>query len=180
MALLKAILVENTIEMERERLMLSKVDGDTETKDATIIMQQDVLNIDQFGENKKEIEKAQMLKLLAINNFGKQHKEVGNAIQRVIGRHGFKNIYDYLLQGQMPLSVYHDKNHFGEGLYYVRRQDFEEQNALRLWDGFVNYVSDKCIDIWDTGHMESIFAEDELFDNTRFRKHPMLTTSFYG
>ena len=177
MALLKAILAENTIEMERERLMLSKVDGDTETKDATIIMQQDVLNIDQFGENKKEIEKAQMLKLLAINNFGKQHKEVGNAIQRVIGKHGFKNVYDYLLQGQMPLSVYHDKNHFGEGLYYVRRQDFEEQNALRLWDGFVNYVSDKCIDIWDTGRMESIFAEKELLDNTCFRKHPVLKMS---
>lgn len=177
MALLKAILAENTIEMIREREMLSKIGGDTETRDATIIMQQDILNLDQFGENKKEIEKAQMLKFLAISQFGKEHKEVGTAIQRVVEKHGFKNGYDYLLQGQMPLSVYHDKEKFGEGLYTIRKQDFEERGGLVLWDGFVNFVSNKCIDIWDTERMQEIFAEEELLDNTCFRKHPVLKLS---
>ncbi len=177
MALLKAILAENSFEMIREREMLSKIGGDTETRDATIIMQQDILNLDQFGENKKELEKAQMLKFLAISNFGKENKEVGEAIKRIVEKQGFKSVYDYLLQGQMPLSVYHDTSKFGEGLYYIRRQDFEQHDGLRLWDGFVSFVSDKCIDIWDTEKMASIFAEDELLDNTCFRKHPVLKMS---
>ena len=177
MALLKAILAENTIEMIREREMLSKIGGDTETRDATIIMQQDILNLDQFGENKKELEKAQMLKFLAISNFGKDHEEVGAAIKMIVEKQGFRSVYDYLLLGQMPLLVYHDTNKFGEGLYYIRRLDFEQRNGLRLWEGFVKFVSDKCIDIWDTERMKSIFSEDELLDNTCFRKHPVLKVS---
>lgn len=176
-ALLKAILAENSQEMSRERDMLSKIVGDTETRDATIIMQQDILNLDQFGENKKEIEKAQMLKLLAINNFGKEHKDVGEAIKKVVEKYGFKSVYDYLILGQMPLSVYHDTNKFGEGLYYIKRQDFEQRNGLRLWNGFVAFVADKCIDIWDTEKMTSIFADEELLDNTCFRKYPVLKMS---
>lgn len=177
LALLKAILSENTKEMSREREMLGKIGGDTETRDATIIIQQDILNLDQFGENKKEIEKAQILKFLAISQFGKEHKEVGTAIQRVVEKQGFRNGYDYLLQGQMPLSVYHDKEKFGEGLYAIRRSEFEKRGGLLLWDGFVNFVSDKCIDIWDTERMQEIFAEEELLDNTCFRKHPVLKMS---
>lgn len=95
-------------------------------------MQQDMLNLDQFGENKKELEKAQMLKFIALTEFGKEHKEVGEAIRRVVNNHGFQNEFSYMLLAQMPLSVYHDKKNFKEGLYYVRRQDYEQTNALRL------------------------------------------------
>ena len=177
MALLKAILAENTLEMERERVMLSKIGGEVDMKDATIIMQQDILNLDQFGENKKEIEKSQMLKFMAICNFGKKHKEVGEAIQRVIEKSGFRGSYDYLLTAQMPLSVFHDNDNFGEGLYILKREELERHSALRLWNGFVAFVADKCIDIWDTEKMTSIFAEDELLDNTCFRKRPVLKIS---
>ena len=56
-ALLKAILAENSLEMHREKEIIGKIDGDAEIRNAMIIMQQDILNIDQFGENKKELEK---------------------------------------------------------------------------------------------------------------------------
>jgi len=44
-ALLKAILAENSMEMQREKEILARIDGDTDIRDAKIIMQQDVLNI---------------------------------------------------------------------------------------------------------------------------------------
>lgn len=176
-SLLKAILAENTKEMAREKEMLSKIGGEADIRDAMIVMQQDVLNIDQFGENKKEIEKSQMLKYLALCEFGKEHREVGEAIKRVIGKHGFESAYSYMLLAQMPLSVYHDKEKFGEGLFCLRRVDFEQLGALRLWEEFVSYVSDKHIDVWDTEKMKTIFTEQELLDNTCFRKYPVLKMS---
>ena len=176
-ALLKTILVENTYEMGRERKMLANIGGQGEMKDATIIMQQDVLNINQFGENKKEIEKAQMLKFLALCRFGKENRAIGAAIQRVVGKYGFKNEFDYVLLAQMPLAIYHDNNNFGEGLFHIRRDDYVKRDALRLWDGFEAFVSDKCIDIWDTERMKSIFTEEEMLDNTCFRKYPVLKVS---
>lgn len=179
-ALLKAILTENSMEMKREKGMLDKIVSgieDVGLRDAVIIMQQDVLNIDQFGENKKELEKAQMFKFIALTEFGKEHKEVGDAIRRVVNNHGFKNEFSYMLLAQMPLAIYHDKNNFKEGLYYVRRQDYEQTEALRLWDEFESYVADKCIDIWDTEKMKTIFNEQEILDNTCFRKFPVLKMS---
>lgn len=179
-ALLKAILTENSIEMKREKGMLDKIVAETEDvelRDAMIIMQQDVLNIDQFGENKKELEKAQMFKFIALTEFGKEHKEVGDAIRRVVNNHGFKNEFSYMLLSQMPLAIYHDKNNFKEGLYYVRRQDYEQTDALRLWEEFVTYVADKCIDVWDMDKMSTIFTEQEMLDNTCFRKYPVLKIS---
>lgn len=176
-ALLKAILTENSIEMRREKDVLEKIDGEIEIRDAKIIMQQDVLNLDQFGENKKELQKAQMLKYIALCEFGKEHKEVGEAIKRVVNRYGFQNEFSYMLLAQMPLAVYHDKENFKEGLYYVRKQDYVETDAIRLWNEFVNYVSDKCIDIWDTEKMISIFTKQEMLDNTCFRKYPVLKMS---
>ncbi len=175
-ALLKAILVENTSEMERERGMLSKISGVGAMRDATVIMQQDVLSIDQFGENKKELEKAQILKFLALCQFGKRHKKVGKAIRSVIRKAGFENEFQYMLLAQMPLSVYHDKDKFGEGLYTIKRVDFEK-SGLKLWEGFEHYVSDKCIDIWDTERMKSLFSEQEILDNTCFRRFPVLKMS---
>ena len=176
-ALLKAILAENSIEMLNEKEILGKIDGEAEIRDAKIIMQQDILNLDQFGENKKELEKAQLLKFLALSNFGKEHKEVGEAIKRVVEKHGFPNEFNYMLLAQMPLTVYHDKENFKEGLYYVRRQDYEKNNALELWDKFVTYISDKCIDIWSREKMNTIFTEQELLDYTCFRKYPVLRMS---
>ncbi len=176
-ALLKAILTENSIEMKREKDVLEKIDGEIEIRDAKIIMQQDVLNLDLFGENKKELEKAQMLKYIALCEFGKEHKEVGEAIKRVVNRYGFQNEFSYMLLAQMPLAVYQDKENFKEGLYYVRKQDYVETDAIKLWNEFVNYVSDKCIDIWDTEKMISIFTEQELLDNTCFKKCPILKMS---
>ena len=79
-ALLKAVLAENSKEMKREKVMLDKIveeTEDVELRDAMIIMQQDILNVDKFGENKKELEKSQMLKFLALHKFGKEHKEIG-------------------------------------------------------------------------------------------------------
>lgn len=176
-ALLKAILTENSIEMRLEMGALEKIDGEIEIRDAKIIMQQDVLNLDQFGENKKELEKAQMLKYIALCEFGKEHKEVGEAIRRVVNKYGFQNEFSYMLLAQMPLAVYHDKENFKEGLYYVRKRDYVETGAIRLWEEFINYVSDKCIDIWDTKKMSSIFTEQEMLDNTCFRKYPVLKMS---
>ena len=176
-ALLKAILTENSNEMRREKGVLEKIDGEIEIRDAKIIMQQDVLNLDQFGENKKELEKAQMLKFIALCEFGKEHKQVGEAIKRVVNRYGFQNEFSYMLLAQMPLAVYHEKENFKEGLYYVRKQDYVETDAIRLWNEFVNYISDKCIDIWDTEKMISIFTEQEMLDNTCFRKYPVLKMS---
>jgi len=176
-ALLKAILAENSMEMQREKEILARIDGDTDIRDAKIIMQQDVLNIDQFGENKKELEKAQIFKFLTLTEFGKEHKEVGDAIRRVVNKSGFRNEISYMLLAQMPLAVYHDKENFKEGLYYIRQQDYEQTESLQLWNKFVKYISDKCIDIWDTEKMSTIFTEQELLDNTCFRKYPILKMS---
>ena len=176
-ALLKAILVENSMEMQREKEILVGIDGDTDIRDAKIIMQQDVLNIDLFGENKKELEKAQILKFMTLTEFGKEHKEVGEAIRRVVNKYEFPNEITYMLVAQMPLAIYHDKENFKEGLYYIRQQDYEQTKSLQLWNEFVKYISDKCIDIWDTEKMGTIFAEKELLDNTCFRKYPILKMS---
>ena len=176
-ALLKAILVENSMEMQREKEILVGIDGDTDIRDAKIIMQQDVLNIDLFGENKKELEKAQILKFMSLTEFGKEHKEVGEAIRRVVYKYEFSNEITYMLVAQMPLAIYHDKENFKEGLYYIRQQDYEQTKSLQLWNEFVKYISDKCIDIWDTEKMGTIFAEKELLDNTCFRKYPVLKMS---
>lgn len=176
-ALLKAILVENSMEMQREKEILVGIDGDTDIWDAKIIMQQDVLNIDLFGENKKELEKAQILKFMTLTEFGKEHKEVGEAIRRVVNKYEFPNEITYMLVAQMPLAIYHDKENFKEGLYYIRQQDYEQTKSLQLWNEFVKYISDKCIDIWDTEKMGTIFAEKELLDNTCFRKCPVLKMS---
>lgn len=176
-ALLKAILVENSMEMQRKKEILVGIDGDTDIRDAKIIMQQDVLNIDLFGENKKELEKAQILKFMTLTEFGKEHKEVGEAIRRVVNKYEFPNEITYMLVAQMPLAIYHDKENFKEGFYYIRQQDYEQTKSLQLWNEFVKYISDKCIDIWDTEKMGTIFAEKELLDNTCFRKYPVLKMS---
>ena len=64
-ALLKATLAENGLEMCREREVLGKIDAKApDIRDALIIMQQDILNLDQFGDNKKELEKTQIFKYL--------------------------------------------------------------------------------------------------------------------
>ena len=180
MALLKAILVENSNEMEREKQMLDKIcvtTEDAELRNAMIIMQQDILNLDKFGENKKELEKAQTLKFMALTEFGKEHKDVGEAIKRVVNNHGLQNELSYMLLARMPLDVYHDKENYNEGLYYVRRMDFEQTKSLQLWNEFVTYISDKCIDIWNTAKMSIIFTEQELLDDTCFRKYPVLKIS---
>lgn len=179
-ALLKAVLAENSKEMKREKAMLDKIIAETEDvelRDAMIIMQQDILNVDKFGENKKELEKSQMLKFLALHKFGKVHKEIGEAIKRVVKRNGFENEFSYLLLAQMPLAVYHDTNNFGEGLYFIRRKDYEELQAVRLWNEFVLYVADKHIDVWDTEHMGLLLSEAEMQDHTCFRKYPVLKFS---
>lgn len=179
-ALLKAILAENSKEMEREKAMLTKIIAETEDvelRDAKVIMQQDVLNVDKFGENKKELEKSQMLKFLALYKFGKEYKEVGEAIKRVVKNNGFESEFSYLLLAQMPLSVYHDTHNFGEGLYFICRKGFEELQAIRLWNEFVLYVADKHIDVWDTEKMVQLLSDDEMQDNTCFRKYPILKFS---
>ena len=179
-ALLKAMLAENSKEMKREKEMLSRIRAETEDvelRDAMIIMQQDMLNVDKFGENKKELEKSQMLKFLALHEFGKEHKEVGEAIKRVVKQNVFKNEFSYLLLAQMPLAVYHDTNNYGEGLYFIRRNDFEKLQAKRLWNEFVSYVADKHIDVWDTESMRQMLSDEEMQDNTCFRKYPVLKFS---
>lgn len=175
--LLKAVLVENNREMQREKIILGKIGGPDDEKDAKIIMQQDMLSLDQFGENKKELEKGQLLKCLTLCNYGRKHPEVGNAIKRVIAQHGYENEYKYLLLAQMPLSIYQDKDGFGEGLITINRDDFLRRGNTMMWDGFVSYVKDKSIDVWDFEKMSIIFSEEELLDNTCFRKYPVLKMS---
>lgn len=175
--LLKAVLVENNREMQREKKILGKIGGPDDEKDAKIIMQQDMLSLDQFGENKKELEKGQILKCLALCNYGRKHPEVGNAIKRVIAQHGYESEYKYLLLAQMPLSIYQDKDGFGEGLITINRDEFLRRGNTMMWDGFVSYVKDKSIDVWDLEKMSNIFSEKELLDNTCFRKYPVLKMS---
>lgn len=177
-SLLKATLSENSREMSRERIILSKISNDDPNiRDAMIIMQQDILNLDQFGENKKELEKAQQLKYLILCQYGKKHNLIGDAIKRVVNNSGFQNEYKYLLFANLPVSIYHDKNHFGEGLISVCRNDFKNDDGLKLWNAFVSYVSDKYLDVWNTDNLKSVFKEDELLDNTCFRKYPVLKLS---
>lgn len=177
-SLLKATLVENSIEMDREREILGKIDeNNPEIRDAMIFMQQDMLNQDQFGDNKKELEKAQMFKCLLLCKFGKQHKEVETVIKRIVNRYGFSNRYEYMLLANIPLALYHDKSHFGEGLIYICEDDFKRRGGMRLWLGFVSFISNKCLDVWDVEKMASVFTEKELLDNTCFRKYPVLKMS---
>ena len=176
-ALLKAMLAENSKEMQREREILQKIEGEPVIKDAKIIMQQDLLNLDEFGENKKELEKVQVLKYLVLCEYGKENKQVGEAIKRVVNKHGFDSEYGYMLLAQMPFSVYHDNNNFKEGLYYLRRSDYEKTGSLLLWNEFVSYIADKCIDVWDNERMREIFTDKEVLDNTCFRKYPVLKMS---
>lgn len=177
-ALLKSTLVENGIEMEREREVLGRIDEkNPDIRDAMIIMQQDMLNLDQFGGNKKELEKAQIFKYLLLCKFGEEHKEVGAAIKRIVNRYGFSNRYEYMLLANMPLTIYHDKNNFGEGLIYICEDDFKRRNGMRLWRGFVSFISNKCLDVWDVEKMASFFTEKEILDNTCFRKYPVLKMS---
>lgn len=177
-SLLEATLAENSREMVREREILSKIGEDNPgIRDAMIFIQQDILNLDQFGENKKEIEKAQLLKYLLLCRFGNDYKEVGDAIKHVVNQSGFQSEYDYILLANLPISIYHDKDHFGEGLISIRLDDFKEEGGLRLWNAFVSYVSDKCLDVWDTERLKTVFEEEELLDNTCFRRYPVLKMS---
>ena len=177
--LLRAVLAANSTEMKREAELLKIIgtEQDVDVRDSMIIMQQDVLSLDQFGENKKELEKVQMLKYMALCDFGRQHHEVGRAIKRVVEKHGFLNEWNYLLLAQMPLAVYHDKDGFGEGLVVIRRSDLDREGGNGMWNQFVSYVEDKCIDIWDTEKMKDVFSEEEMLDNTCFRKYPVLKMS---
>lgn len=175
--LLKAILVENGDELEREKEILGKTEGDAALRDAMIIMQQDILNLDKFGENKKELEKVQIMKYLALCEFGKHNKQVGDAIKRVINKHGLESVYKYMLLAQMPLGVYQEEDGFKEGLICVKKSDFEKTSSPNLWNEFVSYVSDKCIDVWDTERLAKLFSAEEIIDNTCFRKRPVLKMS---
>ncbi len=176
-ALLKAILIENSIELQRERDILGKIKGEAELRDAMILMQQDILSLDRFGENKKELEKVQLLKYLALCNFGKSNSLVGDAIKRVVNRHGFESEFQYVILADLPLGVYHDNKGFKEGLIYLRKEDFSRTNTTNIWNQFVSFVADKSIDVWDTERMKDIFNEQEVLDNTCFRKYPVLKMS---
>lgn len=175
--LLKAILVENGDELEREKEILGKIDGDAALRNAMIIMQQDILNLDKFGENKKELEKVQIMKCLALCEFGKHNKQVGDAIKRVIDEHGLESVYKYMLLAQMPLGVYQEEDGFKEGLICLKKSDFGKTSSPSLWNEFVSYVSDKCIDVWDTEGIAKLFSAEEIIDNTCFRKRPVLKLS---
>lgn len=178
LSLLKATLSENSREMMREREILSKIgDDDPDLRDAMIIMQQDILNLDHFGENKEELEKAQLLKYLALCQYGKENTVIGDAIKQVVNSSGFKNEYDYMLLASLPVSLYKDKNNFEEGFICVRREDFKNSEGLKLWNAFVSYVSSKILDVWDIEQLKIVFAQDELLDNTCFRKYPVLKIS---
>lgn len=177
--LLRAVLAANSTEMKREAglLKIMETETDVHIRDAMIMMQQDILSLDQFGENKKELEKVQMLKYLVLCEFGRKHSEVGRAIRQVIKKYGFQNEWHFMLLAQMPLAIYHEKDGFGEGLLVIRRIDLDREGAHEMWNQFVSYVGDKCIDIWDTEKMKVVFSEEELMDNTCFRKYPVLKMS---
>jgi hypothetical protein len=67
--MLKAVLAENSVELENERSKLAKITLETDLRDALIIMQQDLLNVNMFGTNIHELEKTQILKFLALCGF---------------------------------------------------------------------------------------------------------------
>lgn len=87
LSMLKAVLAENSVELENERSKLAKIALETDLRDALIIMQQDLLNVNMFGTNIHELEKTQILKFLALCGFGKtQNKKVGDAIRVIVNR----------------------------------------------------------------------------------------------
>lgn len=176
-SMLKAVLAENSVELENERSKLDKITLETDLRDALIIMQQDLLNVNMFGTNIHELEKTQILKFLALCGFGKTHnKKVGDAIRAIVDRSGFKNIYSYLLTAQMPLKVYHDQENFSEGVTVLRKEDFEALQASDLWDNFVKYIADKHLDLNNRPLMEERLADSEIKDNTCYKIGPVLKT----
>ena len=176
--LLKATLSENTVEMLREKESFEiKNDLSPDIRDALVVMQQDVLNLDRFGDNKQELKKSQLLKFLMLCEFGKKYKEVGMAIRNVVDYCGFKSEYEYMILANLPFEIYHDKNGFGEGLFYIRRSDFKDSYGKRIWEKYVAYVSNKCLDVWDMKKLQTILRDEELLDNTCFRKYPVLKMS---
>lgn len=176
-ALLKAILAENSIELENERSKLAKIVLETELRDALVIMQQDLQNVNMFGTNINELVKTQILKFLALCGFGKnQNKKVGDTINSIIERSGFKNVYSYLITAQMPLKVYHDKENFSEGVTVLKKEDFEALHALDIWDNFVKYITDKHLDLSNRPLLESRLADSEIKDNTCYKIGPVLKT----
>lgn len=176
-AMLKAVLAENSVELENERSKLAKIALEADLRDALVIMQQDLLNVNMFGTNINELEKTQMLKFLALCGFGKfRNKKVGDAINTIIERSGFKNVYSYLITAQMPLKVYHDKENFSEGVTVIRKEDFEALKALDIWDNFVKYIDDKHLDLNNRPLLESRLADSEIKDNTCYKIGPVLKT----
>lgn len=82
-----------------------------------------------------------------------------------------------MVLGNLPNRIYYDKHNFGEGIVYVRREDFKGENGWRLWDQFVDFVSNKSLDVWDTEIISTVLSDDEFLDNTCFRKFPVLKMS---
>lgn len=118
-----------------------------------------------------------MMKYFVLCEFGRHNKDVGDAIQRVLKKHGFESMSSYIIHAQMPLNIYHDKDNFKEGLCYIVREDYEKRNGLYLWNSYASIIADKCIDIWNTEKMKDIFKEKELLNNTCFKKYPVLKMS---
>ena len=175
LGVLKALLAENSVEMERERSMLAEIAIEEENRDAMVIMQQDVLNVDMFGNNINELNKVQQLKFLSLCGFAKKHSEKLNvAIKNVVIHQGQKNVYSYLFTVLLPLRVYKAPNNFNEGVLKLRRRDYEDLNALALWNNFVSFIKDKCLDISNENEIRSRLSDSEIIDNTCFKKYPII------
>lgn len=178
LGLLKALLAENEAEMAIERNKLTKLVLEGEQRDALIIMQQDLLNVNMFGTNINELEKTQILKFLVLCRFGKDFNlKIGKAINDIIKRNGFNNINSYILVAQMPFSIYHEPDHFCEGVLKLEKEDFLKNNAIRLWEKLMKYIADKCLDINEPEALSTKLSDAEFIDHKCFKVYPVLKIS---
>jgi hypothetical protein len=176
-SLLKAVLAENSKEMSREADMIEQIRHETVWRDAKVFMQQDLLNLDLFGVNRKELEKMQQLKFFILSScVAKIDEKVKEAFNLIITKRSLKNSNIYYLTAGMPLSVYKDDGKFGgEGLIHIDRGQFN--GAERIWNDFDNFIQDKCIDIRNTRQLEQLLTEDQMLALNCFRTHPVLKLS---
>lgn len=173
--LFKAVLAENSLEMEYDATLLKDLGKYGELQNAAIMIQQDLLNLGRFGENVNELSRMQMMKMLALGAYAnRKGSDIGAAFDRIIKDKGIDGQFSMLLAMLMPLQVYKDVGGFREGLIVLMRQDYEKLDALRLWNLFEASVKDRFIDMGNREQITSIIGQKEEHEIDCFRSHPVI------
>jgi len=172
LGLLKAVLLENTNEMERDKASINSMLNDP-MMNSKLMLQQDLLNMGLFGMNHVEEEKMQQLRFLVLAQYAKRMDAIlAKALNNHIWNRMLKNPLVFMLTANMPLKVYHDVGFGGEGITKVEKAEFK--NALSLWEDFESFVSERCIDVRDGQNLSETFSEYNMKGLHSFREKPVL------